>query len=50
MSLIIVLGFTVLSKFIVCGIETVIVFGKHTSRLDLSQFVHGNAWAQCYSC
>jgi WD40 repeat protein len=31
-----------------CGIETLAVFNKHTTRLDLSQFVHGRAWMQCY--
>ena len=32
-----------------CGMKTLIMFGKHTIQLDLSQFVHGTAWMQCYS-
>jgi hypothetical protein len=31
-----------------CGIETLAVFTKRTTRLDLSQFVHGTSWRQCY--
>jgi len=30
-----------------CGVE--VVFGSHTTRLDLSQLVHGTAWTQCHS-
>lgn len=32
----------------VCGIETLAVFNKHATRLDLSQFIHGTSWARCY--
>ena len=31
-----------------CGIEIRAVFNKHITRLDLSQFVYGKAWMQCY--
>jgi hypothetical protein len=28
--------------------ETLLILGWRTTRLDLSQFVHGKDWAQCY--
>jgi len=32
----------------ICGKETLAVFSKHATRLDLSQFVHGTSWTRCY--
>jgi len=32
-----------------CGMETLVIFGKHTTRLDLSQLAHGMAWTKCHS-
>ena len=32
-----------------CGMETLSVFGKRTTRLDFSRFVVGTSWAQCHS-
>jgi WD40 repeat protein len=31
-----------------CGVDTLIVLGKRTTRLDLHRFVHGTSWTQCY--
>ena len=33
----------------VCGIESLVICGKHATRLDFSRFVHGSNWTQCYS-
>lgn len=33
----------------VCSIETLAVFNKRATRLDLDQFVHGTSWMQCYA-
>jgi hypothetical protein len=30
------------------GIETLVVCGRNTTRLNLSQFVYGKLWQQCY--
>jgi WD40 repeat protein len=32
-----------------CGTEMLAVACKYTTRLDLSRFVHGTSWTQCYS-
>jgi WD40 repeat protein len=32
----------------ICAIETLLILNRRTARLDLSQFVHGKDWAQCY--
>jgi len=31
-----------------CSKETLAVYNKHTTRLDLDQFAHGTSWTQCY--
>ncbi|KZP18434.1 hypothetical protein FIBSPDRAFT_745360, partial [Athelia psychrophila] len=28
--------------------NSIVVIGRHTTRLDLTQFVHGRDWAQCH--
>jgi hypothetical protein len=33
----------------VCGPEILVIVGKRTTRLDLSQFAHGTSWTQCRS-
>jgi WD40 repeat protein len=38
-----------LSRKGLCGIDTLLILGTHTTRLDLSQFVHGTSWTKCYS-
>jgi hypothetical protein len=32
-----------------CTMETVLILGKHTARLDLSRFCYDTSWTQCYS-
>jgi hypothetical protein len=30
-----------------CGMNTLLVLGTQTTRLDLGRFVHGTSWIQC---